>query len=188
MASNAGSSDQSLERYREYLGLLARLQVLPGLQAKIDLSGVVQMTLLEAHQCRHQFQGRSEHQRAAWLRRILVNNLADELRKLAADKRDIARERSLEAALEDSSSRLEALLRAEQSSPSQHLLRQEELLQLADALAALPDNQRRAVELHYLKGWPLAQIASDLGSSKPAVAGLLHRGLKSLRERLQDAP
>ena len=45
---------------------------------------------------------------AAWLRRILLNNLADEIRKHGARKRDLGRERSLDAALEESASRMEA--------------------------------------------------------------------------------
>jgi RNA polymerase sigma-70 factor (ECF subfamily) len=184
MDQDAGAS--ALERYRDYLSLLARLQVAPRLQAKIDVSGVVQMTLFEAHRAQNQFRGQSEAQRAAWLRRILVHNLADELRKLAAGKRDLGRERSLEAALEESSSRLEAWVAAAQSSPSERAEREEQLFRMAQALAALPENQRRAVELHHLRGLPLADIAREMGSSKPAVAGLLHRGLKALRERLEE--
>jgi RNA polymerase sigma-70 factor (ECF subfamily) len=185
MAGDAEVSE-ALEQYRDYLHLLARLQVAPRLQARLDLSGVVQMTLLEAHQGLEHLRGSGEGQRAAWLRRILLNNLADELRKLAADKRGQGRERSLEAALAESSARLEAFLAADGPSPSQQAQRQEELLLLARALAALPDSQRRAVELHHLQGLPLAEIAAELGLSKPAVAGLLHRGLQNLRRQLTD--
>jgi RNA polymerase sigma-70 factor (ECF subfamily) len=179
--------DQALEPYRDYLRLLARLHVPARLEARIDLSGVVQMTLLEAYQGLAQRRGASEPQKVAWLRRILVHNLADELRKLGADKRDVNRERSLEAALADSSSRLECFLAAAQSSPSQQAMRQEQLLRLAQALAGLPEKQRRAVELHHLQGWSLADIAVELGCRKPAVAGLLHRGLQNLRQRLDES-
>jgi RNA polymerase sigma-70 factor (ECF subfamily) len=175
----------ALERFRDYLGLLARTQVDARLRAKIDLSGVVQQTLLEAHQGLGQLRGRDEAQVAAWLRNILANNLADEMRKLGTGKRDLGRECTLEAAA-DSSARLAARLAADQSSPSARAIRQEETLRLARALAALPENQRRAVELHHLQGRTLAEVAAELGSSKPAVAGLLHRGLQKLRALLDD--
>jgi RNA polymerase sigma-70 factor (ECF subfamily) len=180
------AAERSLEGYREYLHLLARMQVDARLRVKVDLSGVVQQTLLEAYQALPQLRGQSEAQRAAWLRRILANNLADEVRQLGARKRDRARERSLEAAIDESSSRLEAWLVAEQSSPSAQAVRQEQTLRLAQALTALPENQRRAVELHHLQGRPLAEVAEALGCTKPAVAGLLHRGLQKLRELLDE--
>jgi RNA polymerase sigma-70 factor (ECF subfamily) len=186
MAQPAPDPGQELERFRDYLCLLARLQLAPRFQGKVDLSGVVQLTLLEAHQARDQIRDRSESQRAAWLRRILANNLRDEVRKLGAAARDVARERSLEAALEESSTRLEACLAADQPSPSQQAQRHEQLLGLAAALARLPDDQRQAVELHHLQGRPLAEVATCLGRSKGAVAALLFRGLKKLRALLED--
>ncbi len=178
---------QDLERFRAYLGLLARLEVAPRLRDKVDLSGVVQQTLLEAHQglMEHPRQDRSEAEAVAWLRSILSHNLADVLRKLTARKRDVRLEWSLDSALDQSASRVEQWLAAEQSSPSQHAIRQEELLRMAESLASLPESKRRAIELHHLEGRPLAEIAAELGSTKAAVAGLLHRGLKTLRMRLE---
>src|SRR5437588_522693 len=79
--------------------------------------------------------------------------------------------------LQKSSARLEAFLAAEQSSPSQHAERSEDLLRLADALDQLPDAQKQALELHYLRGWSLAEIAAHMSRGKSAIAGLLHRGL-----------
>jgi RNA polymerase sigma-70 factor (ECF subfamily) len=177
--SRGHDDGDGLGRYREYLGLLARLEVSPRLRAAIDLSGVVQQTLLDAHQAPPR--DRTEAQTAAWLRAILVHNLADEARRRGSQKRDLARERSLDG----SAAQPGAWLAADQSSPSQRVIRDEELITLVEAVAGLPDSQRRAVELHHLQGMSLAEIADDMGLSRPAVAGLLHRGLKALRARLE---
>ena len=81
---------------------------------------------------------------------------------------------------------MEAWLGAEQSSPSERVERNEQLLRLAGALARLPDDQREAVTLHHLQGWSLSDLAKHLDRSEGAIAGLLHRGFKKLRELLQD--
>src|SRR4051794_14339510 len=136
-----------LERFRAYLALLARLQVEPGLRDRVDLSGVVQQTLLEACQelMQQEPRARTEAQAAAWLRSILGHNLADALRRLSAQKRDAQRDRPLERALEDSASRLGNWLASPDSSPSHRAIRHEETLRLVEALAAIPENQRRAI-------------------------------------------
>ncbi len=174
-----------LEHFRSYLRLLAGLQLDPRLQAKIDPSDVVQETLLKAHQALDQFRGHSKAEMAAWLRRILANVLADVLRRYQAGARDVAQERSLEQAVEESSARLEGWLAAEQSSPEEQAMRQEQLLRLAEALAQLAPDQRQAVELRHLKGCSLGVVAQQMGCSKEAVAKLLLRGVARLRERLK---
>lgn len=175
-----------MERFREYLLVLARMQLGGQLQGKVDPSDLVQQTLLEAHQQRDQFRGAGPAEMAAWLGRMLACNLADAGRALRRGKRDVNRERSLEAALDDSSARLEAWLAADQSSPSAQAVRNERLLRLADALAELPEGQREAIVLHYWQGQPLAAVATELGRTPAAVAGLLQRGLKTLRSSLSE--
>jgi RNA polymerase sigma-70 factor (ECF subfamily) len=176
-----------LDAYRDYLRLLAGVQLDPRLRGKLDPSDVVQETLARAHEKAAQFRGTSEAERAAWLRQILANQLAAAVRRhLDAGKRDAGRERSLHAAVEDSSARLEALLAADQTSPSAQAVRHEELLRLAEALAGLPEDQRQAVELHHLHGLPVEEVARTLGRSQAAAGGLLRRGLKRLRELMRE--
>jgi RNA polymerase sigma-70 factor (ECF subfamily) len=186
MAKQPGAAGRPLEEYRDYLRLLARMQLDPRLQAKLDPSDLVQQTLLLAHAKRDLFRGRTEAELTAWLRQILANWLADVLRRYRREARDVARERPLEQALDESSSRLEAWLAAEGSSPADQAQRNEQLLRLAAALNELPEDQCRAVELHRLHGRPLAEVGEGLGRSKRAVAGLLFRGLKRLRTLLQQ--
>src|SRR5262245_31822025 len=132
---------EELERFREYLHLMARLQLHPGLQGKLDPSGVVQQTLLEAHGALASVPDPQTVLKAAWLRQILANNLRDEVRKLGTAARGRTRtlaggraRRNVVAA--------RGLLAANQLAPSQKAIRQEELLALANALACLPPDQR----------------------------------------------
>jgi RNA polymerase sigma-70 factor (ECF subfamily) len=179
---------RDFERYREYLLLLARLQVDPRVRGKLDASDVVQETLLRAHQKRDQFRGQTEGEEAAWLRQILANNLRQSLRAYGGrQRRDAALERSLEASMEASSVRLEAWLASNASGPGTKVERKEQLSDLSRALAKLPEEQRLALELRHLQGQPVAEICRVMEKSEAAVAGLLRRGLQGLRELLAEA-
>jgi RNA polymerase sigma-70 factor, ECF subfamily len=179
-------ADRGLDRFRSYLLLLARARLDPSIRAKVGASDVVQQTLFEAHRDVDQFRGRTVAEQAAWLRQILARNLANVVRDLRRDKRDVARELRLQTALDESASRLEAWLAAEQSSPSQQAECHERAVRLAKALATLPENQREAVVLRHWHDCSLVEIGERLGCTTGAVTGLLHRGLRNLRKQLND--
>jgi RNA polymerase sigma-70 factor (ECF subfamily) len=186
MESEAKADGPAVEQFRSYLLLLARMHLGREAGHRLDPSDLVQQTLLDAHRQRGDFRGSEPAEMAAWLRRMLACNLADAWRALKRGKRDLAREQSLEAALAESSARVEVWLAAEQSSPSQQAAQNEQLLRLADALTTLPEPQREAVVLHYWQELPLAEVAEQMGRSPASVAGLLQRGLKALRGLLAE--
>jgi RNA polymerase sigma-70 factor (ECF subfamily) len=189
MDQNPPDAPADWEKFREFLLLMARMQADQRWQGKLDLSGVVQQTLLEAYQDGEQLNDATDAQKAGWLKRALANNLADELRKLKTARRDAGRERSLQAAIDQSHSQLQCLLPDAGGTPSKAAVHAERGVQLAQALAALPEAQRQVIELHHLQSRTLVEVAEALGTTKPAVAGLLHRGLKSLRRLLaSDEP
>ena len=182
--SNSENEPLSMEHLRPYLRTLARMQVETHLQAKIDASDIVQQTMLEAHRGAERFQGNTEQELRAWLRRIMARNLADEVRKFRREKRNAGLEQSLEAKLTESSAGLERCLAGNISSPDNRAIRNEQLVQLATAIESLPDDQRTAVSLHHLQGQTAAEIGKEMNKTEVAVAGLLRRGLKRLRELL----
>ena len=175
-----------LDPFRPYLRVLAAVHLDPRLRGKLDPSDVVQQTLLRACVGFDRLRAREPAAVAAWLRKVLSRTLSDAVRDLERAKRDVGRERSIQAAVDESASGLEAWLAADQSSPSERADRNEQLLRLADALCGLPDDTREAVVLKHCRGWPLADIAAHLGRTPAAVASLLHRGLKQLRELLHE--
>ncbi|MDA9778611.1 sigma-70 family RNA polymerase sigma factor [Rubripirellula sp.] len=170
-----------LEEYREYLGLLGRLQLDDMLAGKVDVSGVVQMTPLEAGQ--GGWGQLAENERAAWLRRIFANNLLDEIRKFRTQARDVDREFSIHQ-VEQSASSVHQWWAAQQSSPSQRAIREEQELRLVKAMSCLPAEQCEAIELRHLQGLQLDDIARRMNRSKGAVAALIYRGTTRLRELL----
>jgi RNA polymerase sigma-70 factor (ECF subfamily) len=186
MAPEAQTPGWSLDRYRDYLRLLARLHLDPRLRSKLDPSDIVQQTLLQAHQHLAQFRGQSEGEFKAWLRKILGRILAAETRKYLEDKRNVNLEHSLEEALNESSARLEQWLAADQSSPSEKAMKDAELLRLSEALNQLPEDELTAVKLRYLEKCSVSAIATCMNRSRAGAAGLLRRGLDRLRKLMGD--
>jgi RNA polymerase sigma-70 factor (ECF subfamily) len=180
--SGGGDPAHSLDGYRPYLRLLARLSLPPGLRGKLDPSDVVQQTMVEA--LRSLEAGPRPVALPAWLRTILARQVARAVRGFAADRRDLGRERSLEAAMEESSRCLGDWLAADDPSPGQRAERDERAVALARALEALPEAQGAAIVLHYWQGLSVAVVAEQMGKTPAAVAGLLQRGLRQLRDLL----
>jgi RNA polymerase sigma-70 factor (ECF subfamily) len=139
---------------------------------------------LEAHRCFPQFAGQNARELMAWLQAILDHKVAGAVRDhTILLKRDVRREQSLDDS-QGGKGPLKQQLDAGLSSPSEKAIREEEGLRLAEALATLPADQREAVRLRHLEGWALADIAGHLGRSPAATAGLIKRGMQTLRRQL----
>jgi RNA polymerase sigma-70 factor (ECF subfamily) len=174
-------------RYHHYLDALARAQLGRHLRTKCDASDLVQQTLLEAHRDFLTFQGEHEGELLAWLRRILAHNLFNETRRYAAQQRDAAREVSIDqmrAGVEQSSLALGRNLAASTPSPSQDAARRESAVQLADALAKLPEDYRTVLLLRVFEELPAAEVAERMGRTAGAVRMLQMRALEALREAM----
>ena len=118
-----------LQLYANYLKILASTQLDQNLRGRVSPSDVVQETLFEAHRDFGQFRGSSPNEFVAWLRRIMVHNLASIVEQnLLAAKRDVRREVSLQKvnrSVEQSRARLENILVDRGGSPSSNFEAQE---------------------------------------------------------------
>lgn len=174
-----------LEQCRGYLTVIAQQEVDPRIRAKVAPSDLVQESLLEAYRGFDQFDGATEKELLGWLRRTLLNNLADAVRHYRGTaRRSIDRERSLDP---DSKAENPIVLPAAKSSlPLQKVIHNEQHQRLLDAIGQLPERQRRAVMLRNLESKPFGEIGEALQISADAARKLWERAIHRLTEGLNS--
>jgi RNA polymerase sigma-70 factor (ECF subfamily) len=174
-----------LAAYRNYLRVLAQIWLPPNLPAKLDPSDLVQEALLRAHQGFEQFQGKSEAELTAWLRRILSRCVVDVVRQYQAAARDVARERRLENDHDESAHALDRLFGAAGSSPSHQAARRELGVVLANTLAEMSEDLRQVITLRSLQELAWKDVATTMDRSVSTVRDLWVHALCDLRKRLE---
>lgn len=183
--ARAGDQDalgQVLEEYRQYLRLLARPRVGYELRVRVDPSDLVQETLLEAQRDFRHFQGGSEGELAAWLRRILARNLSDQIKHHQSQRRDFHRDQPLQALIEHAHEALAATI----STPSAHARQREQAVVLANALALLPPDYREVVTLRHIEERSFQEVAAQMGRTPGAVRMLWMRALERLGQLMES--
>ena len=185
-AGDGEARGRLLDAYRNYLRLLARTQIDSGLRIRLAPSDLVQETLLEAHRDFAQFVGATEHELMVWLRRSLVRNLADQVRRNKTRKRNWQRQESLEELLDRSSAEVERALAAGISTPSARAAAREQGALLADALARLPEDYREVIILRNLEHLKFEEVAKRMRRSSGAVRMLWVRALEQLNQMLGE--
>ena len=182
-AGDPATLGRLLEGYRNYLRLLARVEIGRRLQGKVDPSDVIQEVFLDAHRYFPTFRGTGEAQFALWLREILAGTLANTVRRYLGTKaRDVRLEQGLAADLGHSSVALAGLPVDPRSSPSQQAARVEQTLLVAEALGRLPEDYQTVIVLRHLEGLTFPQVAERMGRSVDSVEKLWLRGLTRLRK------
>jgi RNA polymerase sigma-70 factor (ECF subfamily) len=172
-----------LELYRNYLRLLARIEIGRRLQGKVDASDLVQETFLEAHRHFHRFEGSDEPQFACWLRQILAGRVAHLVRHyFGTQGRNIRLEEELAAELDNSSRMFGHELAASISSPSLQAVKREQAVLLADALQKLPADYRDVLVLRHLEALTFPEVARRMQKTQDSVEKLWLRGLVRLRQ------
>lgn len=185
---DAASRDRLFELCRGYLAVLARARVESSLRAKVDASDLVQQTMLEAHRDFDRFQGESEGEWLAWLRRILTHNAADFIRRYRQTaKRRARREVPLRHGDDSTAAYRAAEPAGREPSPSQQIVAAEDQLRLAAALAQLPPDYQEVIMLRNLQRLPFNEVAQRMERSRPAVQMLWMRAIRKL-QAIVEAP
>jgi RNA polymerase sigma-70 factor, ECF subfamily len=188
-AGDGRALGQLFALYRNYLALLARLQIGRRLQGKVDPSDLVQETFLAGHRGFAGFRGGTEAELVGWLRSILAATLASLGRRYwGTQRRDVRLERELAGELEQSSRALERGLAADHSTPSQRAARREQAVLLADALGRLSADHREVMILRHLEELSFPEVARRMGRSVEAVKKLWVRALAQLRRGMGVPP
>jgi len=171
---------------RSYLGYVARSQVESWLRVKVDASDLVQQTMLEAHRDFERFEGGSEKEWLAWLRKILSHNAADFVRRYRGTAK---RQQRREVRFRDPAD-TKAVGAPEPAAPgmtpSQEFLQIDNELRVTAALAELSPDYQEVLVLRNLQRLPFNEVAERMDRSRPAVQMLWMRAIKKLQEALGD--
>jgi RNA polymerase sigma-70 factor (ECF subfamily) len=176
-----------LETFRNYLTLLARIQLRGQLQSKTSESDVVQQTFVSAIQAFAEFRGTTRDEFAAWLRKILASRVASQFRRyMATAGRQVDLERSIQQEIDRSARRIDPALLDGDRSPGEKVADQEQSIYLADALERLPDLYRDVIVARTFEDLTFPQIAQRMNRSEDSVQKLWWRGLLELRKCLKS--
>jgi RNA polymerase sigma-70 factor (ECF subfamily) len=186
-AGSAEALGDALEACRGYLLTVAQRELDPSLRAKGGASDLVQQTFLEAQRDFAGFHGKTEAELLAWLRRMLLNNLAN----FARDYRETAkRQLNREVGLPDAdSSRLgDADPAGAAPSPSKQAMAHERTEAVLQALEKLPADYRQVVLLRYRDERSFAEIGQVMGRTANAVRKVWLRAVERLKLDLVELP
>jgi len=178
--------ERLFETCRSYLGHIARAQVETWLRRKVDASDVVQQTMLEAHQDFAKFQGATERELLAWLRKILSHNAADFVRRFRGTAKRQARREVPIRDPADSRSPGVPEPAAPGATPSQEFMQLDMELRVIAALDELPPDYQEVIALRNLQRLPFNEVAERMGRSRPAVQMLWMRAIRKLQEILGE--
>ena len=170
----------ALETCRRFLLATANASMPDRLASKGGASDLVQDTLVTGYLHQHEFRGRTLAELRAWLRKILLNELADFRRRFGASCRDVAREIPV------------GTLAAERDHPAttdaavDTLIRHERARAVGAVLAGLPGDVRELLALRFTHKLSFRAIGERLGRSEDAVRKAFTRALERLRKSASD--
>jgi RNA polymerase sigma-70 factor (ECF subfamily) len=168
-----------LETCRQFLLAIANVELPDHLVPKGGASDLVQETLLTGYRSQNRFHGHTLAELRAWLRGILLNELASFRRRYAASCRNVARELPVEGVPSGSHP-------ATTDEPSARLVRTERIAALTVAVDRLPEDARQVLVLRLEHQLGFREIGDRLGRTEEAARKLFSRALDQLRQATHE--
>jgi RNA polymerase sigma-70 factor (ECF subfamily) len=178
---DGAARQQLLVRHRDRLKHMVLLRLDRRLAARVDPSDVVQEALADAAGQLSEYLREQPVAFYPWLRRLAWEHLVQlHQRHLHAGKRSVRREERWELP-EESALELAGRLLGSGTSPSRHVLRQEQRRRVQAALDQLAERDREVLVLRYLEGLSTRETAAVLGIREGAAKVRHLRALERLR-------
>jgi RNA polymerase sigma-70 factor, ECF subfamily len=153
-----------LERYRDYLRRMVAARLDRRLAARLDPSDIVQDALADAAGQMAKYLQNQTLPFFGWLRLIASEHIREAHRQhLRVQKRSITRESRIPEFTDESAVDLAHHLMANDTSPSNRLVRQERSEQVKEALATLSPQDREILAMRYVERLSTAEMAEALG-------------------------
>jgi len=180
--------DELFDKCRNYLGIVARVQVESWLKVKVDASDLVQQTMLDAYRGFDNFRGGTEGEWLAWLKQILKHNATDFVRHYrGTEKRQQRREVPMQGANPNLSAAMMFEPKDSGDSPSEMIMQKEREIQLADCISRLSPDHQEVIILRSLQRLPFDEVAERMGRTRPAVQMLWARAVSKLKDEYGEA-
>ncbi|MDP6410854.1 MAG: sigma-70 family RNA polymerase sigma factor [Planctomycetota bacterium] len=186
---DSAALNELFARHYQLMLETARRRLGARLKSKEEPDDLAQTTFREATRDFHNYDYRGEGSLQRWLLQILQNKIRDRAEFYSAGKRDLSKERSMDATPTNTGEvRSPFELPSADLTITSQVTRGENYDMLHQALAQLSPDHRAAITLAFFQGQTLREAGRQMGGrSEDAVRMLLRRAEGRLRELLRPS-
>ncbi len=166
-----------LHSYRKHLHIIGERLVGRDLRAKVGVSDIVQMVLVDFWRDRSKIQAKTDAERIGWLRSAFLHQLLNARRRYRTSGRNLAREVAIGQNAEDFAA-------TDMTTLGEHEYRSELANAIDAAVSRLPAHYRVVIDLRSMQKLSFLEVGRQLGLSEDAATKLYARAIRKLRQIL----
>jgi len=184
---NESAAQRLIVLYHPRLKARLQRQMDHVMRSKIEPEDILQQVYMEAFRALSQFTYQGPDSFLRWLYAILDRKLIDEHRAMRAERRDVRREVKPAAASGNQTTYVDLMARIMSSgtTPSRVVRKVEAVNLVEECLNRLPGHYREVIQMRFIEGLPVADVAKHLERSIGSIHMICHRALRQLREEAE---